>query len=218
MFWLARQERFKLLLSDNARARALAIIWAAIFPPSCGPDRNAVCHADALPIFSLNRAGEAAHKTGRVQQAGAAVNLDSWVGGDALNQVIQYLLRVPCWSIAVQDERQAHVAQIGVVFGQRTQLWWDLPVEESFELLRDIYRVDPSDYRRTFDELATLLDLAPLADTPVRQLSLDDQEVIYLRFFLELSEMETAQSLGLPVGTVKSRLHRALARLRKKME
>lgn len=52
----------------------------------------------------------------------------------------------------------------------------------------------------------------------VRQLGLDDQEVIYLRFFLELSEAETAQSLGIPVGTVKSRQHRALARLRKQME
>ena len=59
-----------------------------------------------------------------------------------------------------------------MVFGQRTQLWWDLPVVESFELLRDIYRVHPSDYRRTFDELASLLDLGPLLDTPVRQLSL----------------------------------------------
>ena len=52
----------------------------------------------------------------------------------------------------------------------------------------------------------------------VRQLGLDDQKVIYLRFFLEMSEAETAQSLGLPVGTVKSRQHRALARLRKQME
>jgi len=64
------------------------------------------------------------------------------------------------------------VSRIGVVFGQRTQLWWDLPVVESFELLRDIYRVRPSDYRRARDELTGLLDLAPLLDTPVRQLSL----------------------------------------------
>ena len=44
-------------------------------------------------------------------------------------------------------ERVSHVARIGAVFGQRTQLWWDLPVVESFELLRDIYRVAPSGYR-----------------------------------------------------------------------
>src|SRR3569832_2459881 len=45
-----------------------------------------------------------------------------------------------------------HVARIGAVFGQRTQLWWDLPVVESFELLRDIYRVPPERYRNTRDE------------------------------------------------------------------
>ncbi len=79
---------------------------------------------------------------------------------------VEVLGRVP-WR-----ERIAHVGRIGVVFGQRTQLWWDLPVVESFELLRDIYRVDAAAYRRTFDELAALLDLGSLLDTPVRQLSL----------------------------------------------
>lgn len=69
-------------------------------------------------------------------------------------------------------QRQEYVARIGVVFGQRTQLWWDLPVVESFELLRDIYRVPAVDYARAKDELVDLLDLAKLLDTPVRQLSL----------------------------------------------
>ena len=69
-------------------------------------------------------------------------------------------------------ERVAHVGDIGVVFGQRTQLWWDLPVVESFELLREIYRVRPNDYANTLDELVSLMDLAPLMDVPVRQLSL----------------------------------------------
>ena len=69
-------------------------------------------------------------------------------------------------------ERVAHVRSIGVVFGQRTQLWWDLPVIESFELLRDIYRVPPVEYSRTVDELVQVLDLEPLLDVPVRQLSL----------------------------------------------
>jgi ABC-2 type transport system ATP-binding protein len=59
-----------------------------------------------------------------------------------------------------------------VVFGQRTQLWWDLPVAESFELLRDIYRVGAADYRRVLDELVALLDLTTLLNVPVRQLSL----------------------------------------------
>ena len=79
---------------------------------------------------------------------------------------VEVLGRVP-WTHRIET-----VAQIGVVFGQRTQLWWDLPVIESFELLRDIYRVPAELYRRNCDELVGLLDLAPLLDTPVRQLSL----------------------------------------------
>ena len=69
-------------------------------------------------------------------------------------------------------QRIAHVAEIGVVFGQRTQLWWDLPVIESFELLRDIYRIEPASYRAKYDELLAVLEIEPLLDTPVRQLSL----------------------------------------------
>ncbi len=69
-------------------------------------------------------------------------------------------------------DRAKHVADIGVVFGQRTQLWWDLPVIESFELLRDIYGVADSRYRAHVGELTELLDLEPLLDVPVRQLSL----------------------------------------------
>ena len=69
-------------------------------------------------------------------------------------------------------ERIAHVRQIGVVFGQRTQLWWDLPVIESFDLLRDIYRVPQAAYKQSHDELVALLGLEPLLDVPVRQLSL----------------------------------------------
>ena len=69
-------------------------------------------------------------------------------------------------------ERVRHVARIGAVFGQRTQLWWDLPVIESFELLRDIYRVPADRYKKTSDELIALLELERLLATPVRQLSL----------------------------------------------
>ena len=69
-------------------------------------------------------------------------------------------------------DRERHVARIGVVFGQRTQLWWDLPVGDGFDLLRDIYRVDPVRYRRTRDELVALLHLERVLDQPVRQLSL----------------------------------------------
>src|SRR5579883_487700 len=69
-------------------------------------------------------------------------------------------------------ERVAHVARIGVVFGQRTQLLWDLPVVESFDLLREIYRTDRDEHARARAELTELLDLGPLLDTPARQLSL----------------------------------------------
>ena len=69
-------------------------------------------------------------------------------------------------------DRIRHVARIGAVFGQRTQLWWDLPVIESLELLRDIYRVPDDRYRKTIAELIALLDIERLLDTPVRQLSL----------------------------------------------
>lgn len=75
-------------------------------------------------------------------------------------------------SLVPYQDRVKHVARIGVVFGQRTQLWWDLPVVEGFDLLRDIYRVDPARYARTRDELVGLLRLERLLDQPVRQLSL----------------------------------------------
>lgn len=68
--------------------------------------------------------------------------------------------------------RVRYVGQIGVVFGQRTQLWWDLPVVESFELLREIYRIPKHRYNASFAELIELLDLNPQLDVPVRLLSL----------------------------------------------
>jgi ABC-2 type transport system ATP-binding protein len=69
-------------------------------------------------------------------------------------------------------ERTRLARRIGVVFGQRTTLWWDLPLRDSFELLQKIYRVDPGRHRRTLAEYVELLDLGDLLDTPVRQLSL----------------------------------------------
>ncbi|MBQ3072072.1 MAG: ATP-binding cassette domain-containing protein [Oscillospiraceae bacterium] len=69
-------------------------------------------------------------------------------------------------------DRKTHVAQIGVVFGQRSQLWWDVPVIDSFELIRDIYAVPESDYKRNLRDLTDLLDLSELLKTPTRSLSL----------------------------------------------
>ena len=80
--------------------------------------------------------------------------------------------RVSVMGLVPWRERVRHVASIGVVFGQRSQLWWDTPVIDSFELLRDIYRVSPTDYRRRLDDLTALLDATSLLNTPVRQLSL----------------------------------------------
>ena len=62
--------------------------------------------------------------------------------------------------------------RIGVVFGQRVQLWWDLPLRDSFELLRHIYRVPAERYRANLDAFTELLELGPFLETPVRQLSL----------------------------------------------
>jgi ABC-2 type transport system ATP-binding protein len=62
--------------------------------------------------------------------------------------------------------------RIGAVFGQRSQLWWDLPLGESFALLRSVYRVPAGDHGRRLAECVDLLALSPLLDVPVRQLSL----------------------------------------------
>src|SRR5690349_13850280 len=83
--------------------------------------------------------------------------------------------------------------RIGVVFGQRSTLWWDLPLRDSFDLLQKMYRIAPARYRDNLDRFVDLLDLGAQLDTPVRQLSLGqrmrgditaallhDPEVIYL--------------------------------------
>src|SRR5215469_1747785 len=73
----------------------------------------------------------------------------------------------------VPDRRRREVARrIGVVFGQRTQLWWDLPLIESLDLLRYIYSVPAARYRENLDQFRELLELDLFLNTPVRQLSL----------------------------------------------
>jgi ABC-2 type transport system ATP-binding protein len=69
-------------------------------------------------------------------------------------------------------QRQTLARRIGVVFGQRTQLWWDLPLIESFRLLRWIYGVPRARHEENLSRLSTILGLSPFLDTPVRQLSL----------------------------------------------
>ena len=68
--------------------------------------------------------------------------------------------------------RKEHVRNIGVVFGQRMQLWWDVPIADSYALLRKIYRVPQDRWKTRLDELCEALELGPLLRTPLRQLSL----------------------------------------------
>lgn len=69
-------------------------------------------------------------------------------------------------------QRKQNAMNIGVVFGQKTQLWWDLPVKESFKLLKEIYEVNDADYEDRIDEFDEVLQLSDFWDQPVRKLSL----------------------------------------------
>lgn len=69
-------------------------------------------------------------------------------------------------------ERERFVKTIGVVFGQRSQLWWDIAVRESFRLLRKLYQIPYDVYERHMKQLAEVLEIAPFLDQPVRKLSL----------------------------------------------
>ncbi|MDT8719288.1 ABC transporter ATP-binding protein [Clostridium sp. 19966] len=69
-------------------------------------------------------------------------------------------------------QRVKHVENIGVVFGQRTQLWWDVPIIDSLELIKDIYGVSSQNFKTSLEELVEILDLKDLLNTPLRQLSL----------------------------------------------
>ena len=70
------------------------------------------------------------------------------------------------------ESRREHVRNIGVVFGQRMQLWWDVPILDSYGLLKEIYRIPDADYRQRLKELTETLQLEDLLRTPLRQLSL----------------------------------------------
>ena len=69
-------------------------------------------------------------------------------------------------------DRKTYVSRLGVVFGQRSQLWWDVPVLDSFRLLRDIYKTPVGEFRDNLDRLTELLDLSGLLTAPARTLSL----------------------------------------------
>jgi len=68
--------------------------------------------------------------------------------------------------------RKAVASKIGVVFGQRTQLWWDLPVIDTFDLLKFIYKIPDKEYKKNLDMFSELLEIHKFMNQPVRQLSL----------------------------------------------
>jgi len=80
--------------------------------------------------------------------------------------------RISVAGLVPTRQRTQLAGRIGVMFGQRVQLWWDLPLIESFELLRYIYRVPAPTYERNLSAFRQLLDLDEFLETPVRQLSL----------------------------------------------
>lgn len=69
-------------------------------------------------------------------------------------------------------KREEYVKKIGVVFGQRSQLWWDIPAEDTFDLLKDVYDINEEEYQRTKNDLIEKLNLKDIINVPVRQLSL----------------------------------------------
>ncbi len=69
-------------------------------------------------------------------------------------------------------DRKKYVSEIGVVFGQRSQLWWDIPAIDTFNLLKDIYKIPDKLYEKKLNELTELLNLKDIINIPVRQLSL----------------------------------------------
>ena len=96
------------------------------------------------------------------------------------------------------NNRVEHVKNIGVVFGQRSQLMWDIPVMDSFELLRDIYRVPGAQYKRNLDELVGIFSLDEFVNTPVRQLSLGQR----MRCEIAASLLHSPQILFLDEPTI----------------
>ncbi len=98
-------------------------------------------------------------------------------GKSSTIKILSGILTPDCGTVLVDGRipyknRIKHVKEIGVVFGQRSQLWWDVPVIDSFELLKDIYSIPDPRYQQSLEELTELLNLSELLRAPARQLSL----------------------------------------------
>lgn len=114
--------------------------------------------------------------------------------------------------------RQKINKQMGVVFGQKTQLWWDIPLIETFKILKSIYEVSDEDYNERFDYLCELLDMKPFLNQTVRSLSLGQRmradfaaALIHSPKILYLDE----PTIGLDV-LVKDKIRGAIKELNKK--
>ena len=113
--------------------------------------------------------------------------------------------------------RKKYVKEIGVVFGQRTQLWWDLPLTETFTVLKEIYQIDERAFKGRMDFLNQVLELEPFITSPVRTLSLGQRmradiaaAMIHNPKVLFLDE----PTIGLDV-VVKDNIRRAIAEINK---
>jgi ABC-2 type transport system ATP-binding protein len=116
-----------------------------------------------------------------------------------------------------QKQRQQYVQHIGVVFGQRTQLWWDLPLSETFTVLKEIYQVDHKEFKQRMSYLNEVLDIAPLMTSPVRTLSLGQR----MRADLAAAMLHRPKVLFLDEPTigldvvVKDNIRKAIANMNK---
>ena len=91
------------------------------------------------------------------------------------------------------EQRMENAKQIGVVFGQKTQLWWDVPLIESYRLLREIYKIDNGTYHKNLDRYIPMLGLEEVINKPVRQMSLGQRISVrrcfmILKFFFWMSQ------------------------------
>lgn len=98
-------------------------------------------------------------------------------GKSTMIKILSGILTPDCGTCKVNGivpwkERKKYVSSIGVVFGQRSQLWWDIPAMDTFDLLKDVYDIEDSKYQKIRDELIKMLDIEDIVTIPVRQLSL----------------------------------------------